>query len=156
VRLFLTEFCEDAPPQVLLDVWTWWQGSLSFPGRPRNHPNFPRDGLMRFARHPDPHMRLLALDDPGSSAALVEDFSHYDEAEVRSAAAADPRLSPASATRLLDDPDSAVRYLARAHPALPPEDVAGQLLTLAGAEDAARNPAIPVTVMHRMIELAPK
>ncbi|MBR7831439.1 hypothetical protein KDK95_34375, partial [Actinospica sp. MGRD01-02] len=39
VRLFLAESCDDAPAQMLLEVWTWWTGSLSFPGRPRNHPN---------------------------------------------------------------------------------------------------------------------
>ncbi|WP_420310063.1 hypothetical protein ACOB87_07750 [Streptomyces sp. YS-B37] len=40
-RLFLAESCDDTPADLLLDVWTWWPGSLSFPGRPRNHPNFP-------------------------------------------------------------------------------------------------------------------
>jgi hypothetical protein len=40
--------------EVLLEVAAWWDGSLSFPGRPRNHPNFPRDGLLRFAAESNP------------------------------------------------------------------------------------------------------
>lgn len=53
VRL-LSESCEDAPADLLLEVWSWWSGSFSFPGRPRNHPNFPRHGLLRFAEDPAP------------------------------------------------------------------------------------------------------
>ncbi|GGX75314.1 hypothetical protein [Streptomyces hiroshimensis] len=49
VRLFLAEFCDDAPADMLLEVWSWWSGSLSHPGRPRTHPNFPRRGLLRYA-----------------------------------------------------------------------------------------------------------
>ncbi len=94
VRLFLTESCDDAPADLLLDVWTWWPGSFSFPGRPRNHPNFPRDGLLRFADDPEPRLRLLALDDPASDADLVERFSRDPDGEVRRRAAEDPRLSP--------------------------------------------------------------
>lgn len=41
VRLFLAESCEDAPAGMLLEVWRWWAGSFSHPGRPRSHPNFP-------------------------------------------------------------------------------------------------------------------
>jgi hypothetical protein len=44
VHLFLAESCDDALPGMLLDVWTWWDGSLSHPGRPRNYPNFPAGG----------------------------------------------------------------------------------------------------------------
>ncbi len=94
VRLFLTESCDDAPADLLLDVWTWWPGSFSFPGRPRNHLNFPRDGLLRFADDPEPRLRLLALDDPASDADLVERFSRDPDGEVRRRAAEDPRLSP--------------------------------------------------------------
>ncbi len=94
VRLFLTESCDDAPADLLLDVWTWWPGSFSFPGRPRTHPNFPRDGLLRFADDPEPRLRLLALFDPASDADLVERFSRDPDGEVRRRAAEDPRLSP--------------------------------------------------------------
>ncbi|MFE5711817.1 hypothetical protein ACFQ7J_13505 [Streptomyces sp. NPDC056501] len=38
VRLFLAESCDDAPADMLLEVWQWWNGSFSAPGRPRTHP----------------------------------------------------------------------------------------------------------------------
>ncbi|WP_328827423.1 hypothetical protein [Streptomyces sp. NBC_00252] len=104
VRLFLAESCDDAPADLLLDVWTWWPGSLSFPGRPRNHPNFPRDGLLRLADDPEPRLRLLALDDPASDADLVERFSRDPDSEVRGRAAEDPRLSPEAAVGPAQDP----------------------------------------------------
>lgn len=154
VRLFLTESCDDAPADVLLDVWSWWHGSFSFPGRPRNHPNFPRHDLLRFAQDPEPRIRLLALDDHASDAALVERFSRDPDAQVRRAAADDPRLSPDSAGRLVGDAAQPVRSSARRNPALPPEVLIPLLLDEHSAEDAARNPAIPVAAMHRMITLA--
>lgn len=154
VRLFLTESCDDAPAELLLEVWSWWPGSLSFPGRPRNHPNFPRHNLLRFAEAPEPRMRLLALDDPGSCAALVERFSRDPDPRVRGSAAGDVRLSPDSAVRLLGDADHDVRRQARQNPALPAEDLVSLLLDDDSAEDAARNPAIPTAAMHRMIALA--
>ncbi|MEU9128326.1 hypothetical protein AB0D08_09495 [Kitasatospora sp. NPDC048540] len=154
VRLFLAESCDDAPAHLLLDVWSWWSGSFSFPGRPRNHPNFPRGGLLRLADSPHPRLRLLALDDPASTGALVERLGHDPDAEVRRHAAGDERLSPGSAARLTGDADPAVRRQARQHPALPADVLVGSLLDDHAAGDAARNPAIPVAVMHRMIELA--
>lgn len=154
VRLFLTESCDDAPAHALLDVWSWWDGSFSFPGRPRNHPNFPRHDLLRFAQDPEPRIRLLALDDHASDAFLVERFSRDPDAQVRRAAADDPRLSPGSAVRLADDADYAVRRSAWRNPALPPEVLVPLLLDEHSAEDAARNPAIPTATMHRMIALA--
>ncbi|MEU8696986.1 hypothetical protein AB0C61_04755 [Streptomyces sp. NPDC048680] len=158
VRLFLTESCDDAPAELLLEVWSWWPGSLSFPGRPRNHPNFPRHTLLRFAEDPEPRMRLLALDDPASSAALVERFSRDPDPQVRCAAAGDVRLSPGSAVRLLGDADHGVHRRARQNPALPAKVLVSLLLnddsTGSSAEDAAGNPAIPTAVMHRMSALA--
>jgi len=156
VRLFLTESCDDAPADLLLDVWTWWSGSFSFPGRPRNHPNFPRDGLLRFADDPQPRLRLLALDDPASSADLVERFSRDPDSEVRGRAAEDPRLSPEAAVRLAQDTAAQVRTPARRNPALPPTSLASLLLDEHSAEEVAQNPALPVAVMHRMIALAGK
>ncbi|WP_329617750.1 hypothetical protein OG244_36520 [Streptomyces brevispora] len=150
VRLFLTESCEDAPADLLLEVWSWWPGSLSFPGRPRSHPNFPRHDLLRFAEDPEPRMRLLALDDPASCAALVERFSRDPDPRVRSGAAGDVRLSPDSAVRLLGDADHGARRQARQSPALPAEVLVSLLLDEDCAEDAARNPAIPTAVMRRM------
>lgn len=154
VRLFLTESCEDAPADLLLEVWRWWPGSLSFPGRPRNHPNFPRHALLRFADDPEPRMRLLALDDPASDTVLVERFSHDPDARVRGSAAADHRLSPESAVRLACDADETVRWTAWCNPVLPPAFLVSLILDEHSAQYAARNPAIPAAVMHRMVALA--
>jgi hypothetical protein len=156
VRLFLTESCDDAPADLLLDVWTWWSGSFSFPGRPRNHPNFPRDGLLRFADDPQPRLRLLALDDPASSADLVERFSRDPDNEVRARAAEDPRLSPEAAAGLAQDTATQVHHPARRNPALPPASLVPLLLDERSAREAAQNPALPVAVMHRMIAPAGK
>lgn len=90
VRLFLAERCDDAPADVLLEVWQWWNGSYSTPDRPYGHPNFPRRDLLRYADHPHPRLRQLALDDPDSTPALVERFSGDEDAEVRLRAATDP------------------------------------------------------------------
>jgi len=154
VRLFLAESCDDAPADMLLGVWQWWTGSFSYPGRPRNHPNFPRHGLLRHADDPDPRMRQLALDDPESTAELVELFSRDTEDEVRLRAATDPRLSAASAVRLLDDPQPSVRSAAVMHPRLPAGVLVRLLLDTDSASDAARNPAVPVSLMHQMIDSA--
>ncbi|MGA4959893.1 PE-PGRS family protein [Streptomyces lavendulocolor] len=152
VRLFLAESCDNAPGWMLLEVWRWWPGSLSRPDRPRGHPNFPRSGLLRYADDPHPRMRLLALDDPESTAGLVERLGRDPDLWVRARAAADPRLSAASAVRLLDDPRALVRQQAMLHPALPARTLIRLLRDGATAEDAARNPALPVPVMHAMID----
>jgi hypothetical protein len=154
VRLFLAESCDDAPADMLLEVWTWWSGSFSFPGRPRNHPNFPRNGLLRFVSDPEPQLRLLAIDDPQSTRDLVERFSHDPDHRVRKAAAADLRLSPKAAARLVDDANQGVRVTAQQNPALPLELLVGLLLDEGRAGVAASNPAIPATVMQHMIEVA--
>ncbi|WP_159029275.1 hypothetical protein [Streptomyces viridochromogenes] len=154
VRLFLAESCDDAPPEMLLEVAGWWDASYSFPGRPRNHPNFPREGLLRFAADPNPRLRALALDDPASTAAHVERASHDPHEIVRRSAAQDPRLAPEAAVRLATDPDNGVRWRAVPHPAVPPAELVTLLLDLRSAEIAVRNPTIPVPVMHRMAEVA--
>ena len=154
VRLFLAESCDDAPPEMLLEVAGWWDASYSFPGRPRNHPNFPRQGLLRFAEDPNPRLRALALDDPASTAALVEQASHDHHETVRRSAAEDPRLTPEAAVRLAADPDNGVRWRAASNPAVPPDELVALLLDLRSAEIAVRNPLIPVPVMHRMVEVA--
>lgn len=150
VRLFLAERCDDAPADMLLEVWQWWNGSLSTPDRPYGHPNFPRRDLLRHADDPRPRLRQLALDDPESTPELVERFSRDADAEVRLRAATDPRLSADSAVRMLDDPDSGVRALAARHPRLPVPVLIGLLGDEATASAAARNPALPVSVMDRM------
>ncbi|MCJ0869414.1 PE-PGRS family protein [Streptomyces sp. AP-93] len=152
VRLFLAERCDDAPADMLLEVFTWWTGSLSTPNRPYGHPNFPGRDLLRYAEDPDRRLRQLALDDPHSTAELVERFSRDEDEEVRARAATDPRLSGESARRLLGDPSPLVRREAAEHPRLP----VPALVALLGDEEtagaAARNPALPVWVMRRMLD----
>ncbi|WP_406088639.1 hypothetical protein [Kitasatospora purpeofusca] len=155
VRLFLTESCDDAPSWLLLDLWAdGWNGTLSFPGRPRNHPGFPRTDLLRFADDPHPRLRLLALDDPAAPAALAERLAHDPDPEVRAHAAEDPRLTPATAAALTTDPSADVRRHAHRHPALPPALLVALLQDPATAGNAATNPAVPVAVMHGMIAAA--
>ncbi|MFE7528301.1 hypothetical protein ACFU7Y_21655 [Kitasatospora sp. NPDC057542] len=157
VRLFLAESCDDAPPAMLLEVAAWWDGSLSFPGRPRNHPNFPRDGLLRLAADPNPRLRALALDDPASTAAHAEQLSRDSDPRVRRAAARDPRTAPEALVRLSADPDRGVRETASTNPALPADELVTRLLDphcAETAEIAARNPAVPVAAMHHMVTLA--
>ncbi|MGV9268058.1 PE-PGRS family protein [Kitasatospora sp. NPDC003701] len=150
VHLFLAESCEDAQAELLLGVWQWWTGSLSRPDRPHGHPNFPRAGLLRFADDPDPRLRRLALDDPESTADLVERFGRDAVEEVRYRAAGDPRLSPESAVRLLDDPGSDVRHAAARHPRLPAAVLAGLLRDPGTAQAAAGNPGLPVEVLRAL------
>ncbi|MBO7937467.1 PE-PGRS family protein [Streptomyces sp. S9] len=150
VRLFLAESCADAPAEMLLSVWRWWTGSFSHPDVPHGHRNFPRHDLLRYADDPSPRMRRLALDDPDSTAELVERFGRDPAEEVRRRAASDPRLSAASAVRLLSDPHEGVRYEAARHPRLPARTLVKLLRDLESAQEAARHPAIPVAVMRRM------
>ncbi|MES5818720.1 PE-PGRS family protein [Streptomyces sp. RG80] len=152
VQLFLAESCDDAPAEMLMRVWQWWDGSLTAPDRPRGHPNFPRHDLLRYADDPSPRMRRLALDDPESTPDLVERLSRDPSDEVRHRVATDPRLSAFAAARLLEDPHEHIRQAAALHPRLPARLLTG-LLRGGGVETAARNPALPVDVMHRMVEL---
>ncbi|WKK23757.1 PE-PGRS family protein [Streptomyces olivoreticuli] len=151
VRLFLAESCDDAPADMLLEVWQWWTGSLSVPDRPRSHPNFPRRGLLRYADDPNPRMRRLALDDPESTAELVERFSRDTDEEVRYRAAIDPRLSAATAVRMLDDPHEHIRHAAATHAQLPARVLVQLLRDTETARAAARHPALPVPVMEQML-----
>ncbi|WKX68645.1 PE-PGRS family protein [Streptomyces sp. XD-27] len=153
VRLFLAESCDDAPPEMLLEVARWWTGSLTFPDRPRSHPDFPRQGLLRYADDPNPRMRRLALDDPRSTAELVERFSRDAAEEVRLQAATDPRLSPAAAIRLLDDTRESVRRAAAGHTRLPARVLVPLLRDPETAQTAARNPALPTDIMRQMINM---
>ncbi|MFI8534862.1 hypothetical protein ACIGMX_32030 [Streptomyces aquilus] len=154
VRLFLAESCEDAPGDLLLDVWRWWDGSFSHPGRPRSHPNFPRTGLLHHITDPSGRMRRLALDDPESTPADVAHLARDPEAEVRRRAAEDPRLSPADAVRLLNDPAAHVRDTVTRNPRLPARVLAGLLHDRDTAHTAVTNPAIPVPVLDRILAAA--
>ena len=155
VRLFLAESCEDAPGDMLLDVWRWWDGSFSHPDRPRSHPNFPRVGLLRFMTDPSGRMRRLALDDSESTPADVAHLARDPEAEVRRRAAEDPRLSPADAVRLLNDPAVHVRDTVTRNPRLPARVLAGLLHDRDTAHTAVTNPAIPAPVLDRILAAAP-
>ncbi|NUP52890.1 MAG: hypothetical protein HOW97_37040 [Catenulispora sp.] len=128
VRLFLTESCDDTPAEVLVEVWGWWPGSFSYPGRPRDHPNFPKTGLLHYADDPNPRMRLLAVYDPAADNALID--------------------------RLAADPDPQVQYEAIADPRVSVAVLAKELLGERFARAAAANPALPVPVMRRMIDVA--
>ncbi|MFD3511530.1 PE-PGRS family protein [Streptomyces sp. NPDC058657] len=152
VHLFLAESCDDAPPWMLLQVWHWWNGSLSSPGRPRTHLNFPRTDLLKYADDLNPRLRQLALDDPESTPDLVERFTLDPHHEVRFRAANDPRLSRLGAVRLLDDPDSSVRRAASRSPRLPAHVLVTLLRQHHTAEDAAQNAAIPPDIIRRMAE----
>lgn len=154
VRLFLAESCDDAPADLLLEVWSWWDGSFSHPDRPRSHPNFPRAGLLRYADDPSGRMRRLVLDDPESTPADVARLTRDPEAEVRCRAAEDPRLSPADAVRLLNDPAAHVRGTVTRNPRLPAGVLAGLLHNRDTASAAVTNPAIPVPVLHRILAAA--
>ncbi|MFF8381634.1 hypothetical protein ACF07V_36700 [Streptomyces sp. NPDC015661] len=154
VRLFLAESCDDAPADMLLEVWRWWDGSFTHPDRPRKHPNFPRTGLLRYADDPSGRMRRLALDDPESTHADVARLARDSEPEVRRRAAEDPRLSPADAVRLLNDPAGDVRGTAMRNPRLPARVLAGLLHDADTARTAVANPAIPVPVLHRILDAA--
>ncbi|MEU6620949.1 hypothetical protein ABZ926_09260 [Streptomyces litmocidini] len=154
VRLFLAESCDDAPAETLLEVWRWWDGSFTHPDRPRKHPDFPRTGLLRHADDPSGRMRRLTLDDPESTSADVARLSRDPEAEVRRRAAEDPRLPPADAVRLLNDPASHVRGTVMGNPRLPARVLAGLLHDADTARAAVANPAIPVPVLHRILDAA--
>ncbi|MFI8186229.1 hypothetical protein ACIF70_37880 [Actinacidiphila glaucinigra] len=154
VRLFLAESCQNAPADMLLEVWRWWDGSFSHPDRPRSHPNFPRTGLLRYIADPCGRMRRLALDDPDSTPLDVARLARDPEAEVRRRAAQDPRLPPADAVRLLNDSAGHVRDTAVRNPRLPARILAELLHDRDTASAAATNPAIPVPVLHRILDAA--
>ncbi|MEY9913436.1 hypothetical protein ABIA35_009709 [Catenulispora sp. MAP12-49] len=65
VHLFLTESCDDATPEVLLSVWSWWPGSLSFPGRPPQPPELPEGPPAPLRRRPEPEPAAARIDRQG-------------------------------------------------------------------------------------------
>ncbi|MFD5097463.1 PE-PGRS family protein [Streptomyces albidochromogenes] len=153
VRIFLNENSDAAPGTMLPALFREWDGSLS--GRsPYDHPNFPRQGMLRFADDPHPRMRQTALRDPESTPELVERLSRDPHPEVRLRALKDPRLSPSSVVRLLDDSSDTVRSFAARDPRLPARAIKRLLHDSRTAWDAAANPAIPEAVMHRLISRA--
>lgn len=109
---------------MLMRVWLWWDGSLTVPDRPRGHPNFPREGLLRYADDPDPRMRRLALDDPDFTPEPVERLSRDRSEEVRHRAATDPRL-PATPTSRSGSSPGLRRMVERIGQASPPATASG-------------------------------
>ncbi|MGF0174380.1 hypothetical protein ACQF36_28860 [Streptomyces sp. Marseille-Q5077] len=93
------------------------------------------------------------LDDPASTPEPVERLSRDPSEEVRYRAATDPRLSPMTAALLLDDPHDRVSHAVAVHPRLPTRILKRLLLDADYAETAARNPALPQDVVHRMVDL---
>ncbi|WP_326813264.1 hypothetical protein [Streptomyces scopuliridis] len=150
VRRFLAESCDDAPADMLLEAWQWWTGSLSIPDRSHGHPNFPR-GLLRYAGDPNPRMRQLALDNPESTAGLVERFSRDSHEEVRNRAATDSRLTAASAVRMLDDPHEHVCHVTVRHPRLPARVLVRLFRDADTAQATAQHPGLPVEIMRQMV-----
>ncbi|MFG2812772.1 PE-PGRS family protein [Streptomyces sp. NPDC048410] len=150
VRLFLAERCAQAPAEVLLEMVRTWNGYSAM--RMIEHPNFPRQGLLRFADDPDPRTRKLALLDPEAPAELVERLSRDPDPSVRWSALDNERLSGASVIRLLDDPRSAIREAAAADPRLPTRVLTALLRDRTTAMAAAANPAIPEPVMHHLLD----
>ncbi|MFC1435177.1 PE-PGRS family protein [Streptacidiphilus sp. N1-3] len=151
VRLFLAEHCDQAPADVLLEMLQSWNGYSA--ARMIEHPNFPRQGALRYADDPNPCLRRLALLDPESTVELVERFSRDPDSGVRWSALRDPRLSPASVIRLLDDPGHGIRDEAAADPRLPTRVLTALLRDPATAVGAAANPAVSETVMHHLLDL---
>ncbi|MEU4107869.1 PE-PGRS family protein [Streptomyces sp. NPDC027717] len=150
VRLFLAEHCAQAPADVLLEMVRSWNGYSS--ARMIDHPNFPRQGLFRFADDPDPGTRRLALLDPEAPTELVERFSRDADWGIRHSALRDERLSVASVIRLLDDPHWFTRETAAADPRLPTHVLITLLNDRTTAKAAAANPTIPETVMHHLLD----
>ncbi|MGV9270704.1 hypothetical protein ACWDRR_39400 [Kitasatospora sp. NPDC003701] len=123
VRRTLAERCEDAPHELLVELYAtvqdrYWSGY-------RHHRNFARPGLARLADDPNPRLRHAALDDPEAGPELV--------------------------LRLADDPE--VGGWAVSDPRLPAEELLRRLTLPAQASAAACNPALPVAVMHRLLDL---
>ena len=150
VRLFLAEHCAQAPADVLLEMVQSWNGYSA--ARMVEHPNFPRQGTLRYADDPNPLARELALLDPESTAELVERFSRDSDPDVRWRALRDQRLCAASVIRLLDDPRHGIRGDAAADPRLPTRVLATLLRDTATAAQAAANPALPEAVMHHLLD----
>ncbi|MFI6587304.1 hypothetical protein [Embleya sp. NPDC050493] len=126
VRVLTCRHQVGVAPELLLRAYRDFHGCHR--NRLTYRPGFPTHGLARFAGDPDPGMRELVLRDPGASAEVV--------------------------LGLLADPERCVRTALARHPAVPVD----RLLVLLDDPElgpyAARNPALPVEVMHRILDAA--
>jgi hypothetical protein len=128
VKLALCESCDDAPHELLLEVYAYWHG-LSW-GSLASSPNFAQPGLARFADHPNPRLKQIALLDPDASPELVA--SLLNDPHVRASAARDPRLPYPVLLDLLREGGQPRN--AAMNPALTPEHMHG-LLDIAGVPE---------------------
>ncbi|GAA2070896.1 LRV domain-containing protein [Actinomadura alba] len=123
VRLFLAENHPEPPGALLLRTVLEFEGYTQ--GMMLDNPNFPREGLRRFADSPHPDERRLVPLDLGTPAEEIERLSHDNDRRVRQAMARDPRLSTGRLLELLAEKET--------------------------AEAAAGNPALPITVMKQIL-----
>lgn len=125
VKLTLAQYCDDAPHELLIEMFGTWNGlRWSFL---RYRPNFIRNGMAAdFATHPNPRLRWAALLDPTASVEIVEALSHDPSRTVYPWAVSDPRLPSSRLHEALGNPRTAL--------------------------SAARNPRIPEAVMHQILD----
>ncbi|MEU7575321.1 hypothetical protein [Micromonospora sp. NPDC049240] len=114
VRVLLAQHHPAAPPALLLRCYL----EYGCCGRDRlsELPQFPTEGLARFADNPDPAVRRLVALDPDADPELVDRLSTDPDVTVRQAMAGSPRLPAPRVTALLNDPELA--EAAAANPAL--------------------------------------
>ena len=119
VRVLLAQHHPAAPPALLLRSYLEYRCC----GRDRlsELPQFPVEGLARFADDYDPAVRRLVALDPQADPDLVDRLSIDADATVRQAMASSPRLGASRLTALLADPDLA--EAAAANPALTPDQM---------------------------------
>jgi hypothetical protein len=107
VRLTLAEYCDDAPHELIIEMFTSWKGLMW--SRLTERPNFVRTGMAEnFATDPDPRLRWAALFDPTASPELVEILSHDPDSMVCPWAVSDPRLPLARLHEALGTPRTAL------------------------------------------------
>ncbi|MEU0156576.1 hypothetical protein [Micromonospora fulviviridis] len=114
VRVLLAQHHPAAPPALLLRCYLEYHCC----GRDRlsELPQFPIEGLARFADDADPAVRRLVALDPHANPELVDRLSTDPDTTVRQAMASNPRLPAPRITALLNDPELA--EAAAANPAL--------------------------------------
>ncbi|WP_126639332.1 hypothetical protein [Embleya hyalina] len=126
VRVLTCRHQAGVAPEVLLRAYRDFRGRGR--GRLTWRPGFPTHGLARFADDPDPGMRELVLRDPDAPAEVVVPLLADPERCVRTALARHPALAGERLLAVLDDPEL--------------------------GPSAAANPALPVAVMHRILDAA--
>ncbi|MFE2727856.1 hypothetical protein [Kitasatospora sp. NPDC059327] len=128
VRVLLAQNHPQAPAELLLDSF------LEYTGRERwsltTRPNFPTEDLAGYAEAADPMVRRLALLSPQTPPGTVDRLSADPDPDVRADAARHPRLSRRRLGELLDDEELAHR--AGANPALPASVLNRLVASLAG------------------------